>query len=874
MSDKDTNKETNKDAAKKPLTLSRKLSIEDIVDSGAARASRTTSGGHKTVVVEVKRGRGPVSDQKSPGLQSRSLNLTPPKKTEAPAPTLKPKDKSQDHLTNQEKESRIKALQGASQFVAQEVERGEARLKEEAELAREKQKRQEEELKNRLEEDAKQSLISQKESTQEKPVQAAVETGAVSTPANAEPPVAHDPYKTLKGTKKGYDDTDDDFDGESKSVKETADRKKLRKVVEVKKSPMVSHEDKRRSGKMSINQALSGDEGRVRSLASIRRAREKERLKAMADGTFKKIVREVSIPEVITVQELANRMAEKSSTVIKTLMKMGTMVTITQSIDGDTAQLVAEELGHTVKRITDVDVENSLLTDTQDDPSTLVSRPPVVTVMGHVDHGKTSLLDALRSTDVVSGEAGGITQHIGAYQITLKNGKKITFIDTPGHAAFTEMRARGANVTDLVVLVIAADDSVKDQTVEAISHARAAGVPVIIAINKIDKPDANPTKVKNDLLNHSIVLEEMGGDILSAEVSAKARLNLDKLEETILLQAEIMDLKANPNRDAMGTIIESKMEKGYGPVATVLVQKGTLRVGDIFVAGHEWGRVRALVSDHGERITEALPAQPVKIVGFDGLPLAGDVFSVVKDESKAREIAGFREMRFREKQAATQEKDKMANLFSNAQMGLQKSLTVVIKADVQGSAEAIKANLEKLSTEEVSVRVLYAGVGGINESDIALSQTTKALVIGFNVRANAQARVLAQKEKTDIRYYSIIYNVFDDVKAMLTGLLSPILQENIIGKAEIRQVFNVTKVGKIAGCTVVEGWVKRGSKLRLLRDNVVIHEGDLKTLKRFKDEVKEVKEGYECGMAFENYQDIRVGDIIECSEIEEIARTL
>lgn len=868
MSDKDTTKNTPTSTPKKPLTLSKKLSIEDIVDHTARNQKRPGSG-HKTVVVEVKRGRSHSPDQKSVGLKTKSSNFAPLKKPETASSSSVSQvssDKTSDNLTNLEREARIKALQGASQFVAQEVQRGEARLKEEAELVREKQKRQEEELKQRLEEAAKKNA-----QPQEEPIVEPVSTEVVSPKVETAP--VSDPYKIQKSSKKDYNHGDSFDEDDDTSGRETNDRKKAKRAPEVRRTPISSLENKRRSGKISITQALSGDEGRVRSLASIRRSREKERLKAMTDGTFKKVVREVSIPEAITVQELASRMAEKSSTVIKTLMKMGTMATITQSIDGDTAQLVAEELGHTVKRITDVDMEANLLNDTQDDLSTLVSRPPVVTVMGHVDHGKTSLLDALRSTDVASGEAGGITQHIGAYQVTMKNGKKITFIDTPGHAAFTEMRARGANVTDLVVLVVAADDSVKDQTVEAISHARAAGVPVIIAINKIDKPEANVAKVKNDLLSHSIVLEEMGGDILSTEVSAKARLNLDKLEETILLQAEIMDLKANPKRDALGTIIESRMEKGCGPVATVLVQKGTLKVGDIFVAGHEWGRVRALVNDHGRKVEMASPAQPVEVLGFNGLPLAGDIFSVVKDEAKAREISGFREMRFREKQAAVQEKDKMANLFSNAQMGLQKTLCVVIKADAQGSAEAIKANLEKLSTEEVSLRVLYAGAGGINESDIALSQTTKALVIGFNVRANAQARALAQKEKTDIRYYSIIYNVFDDVKALLTGLLSPILQEKFLGKAEIRQVFNVTKVGKIAGCMVTEGRVKRGTKLRLLRDNVVIHEGDLKTLKHFKDEVKEVKEGSECGMAFENYQDIRVGDIIECSEIEEIART-
>jgi translation initiation factor IF-2 len=612
----------------------------------------------------------------------------------------------------------------------------------------------------------------------------------------------------------------------------------------------------------------------MRSLASVRRAREREKQRAQQmRNEGQKVIRDVVIPETITVQELSNRMAERGADVIKALMKMGIMATINQSLDADTAELVATEFGHRVKRVSSADVEIGLMGE-EDKEELLRPRPPVVTVMGHVDHGKTSLLDALRQTDVAAREAGGITQHIGAYQVTRPSGQKITFIDTPGHAAFTEMRARGANVTDIVVLVVAADDGIMQQTVEAITHARAANVPIIVAINKIDKPTANPDRVRQELLQHGVVVEQLGGDVLSVEVSAKERINLDKLEEAILLQAEILELKANPDRSASGAVIEARLERGRGAVATLLVQRGTIHVGEIFVAGTEWGRVRALINDRGENMVAAGPATPVEVLGLQGTPMAGDTFVVVENEARAREITEFRRRRQREAQAATTGRGTLEQMFSKIAAGETKELPVVVKADVQGSLEAITASLSKLGTDEVSVRILHAAVGGINESDVTLARASQAMIIGFNVRANPQAREMARRDNVDIRYYSIIYNVVDDIKAALSGLLAPAVREKFLGYAEIRQVFSISKVGKIAGCMVTEGIVKRGAKVRLLRDNVVIHEGALKTLKRFKDEVREVREGYECGMAFESYQDIQEGDVIECYEMEEVARDL
>jgi translation initiation factor IF-2 len=566
-------------------------------------------------------------------------------------------------------------------------------------------------------------------------------------------------------------------------------------------------------------------------------------------------------------------MAERGVDVIKALMRMGVMATMNDVVDPDTAELIVTEFGHTSKRASEAAVEIGLRGEADaDDAKT--PRPAVVTVMGHVDHGKTSLLDALRSTDVASHEAGGITQHIGAYQVKLASGEKITFIDTPGHEAFTEMRARGATVTDIVILVVAADDGIMPQTIEAIQHAKAAEVPIVVAINKVDKPDADPARVRTELLQHGLVVEELGGDILSVEVSAKTRQGLDKLQEALLLQAEILDLRANPDRAAEGVIIEAKLDRGRGPVATVLVQRGTLRVGDIFVAGGEWGRVRALVDERGEHVKEAGPSMPIEILGLQGTPYAGDELSVVDTEARAREVVDFRQRRKRDQNAKAAGRGTVEQMLSKIAAGEARELPVVVKSDVQGSLEAILASLNKMSTDEVATRILYAGVGGISESDVTLAHASNALIIAFNVRANAQARELARRDNVDIRYYSVIYNVVDDVKAALSGMLSPSVRENFLGYAEIREVFDITKVGKVGGCMVTEGVVKRGSKVRLLRDNVVIHEGSLKTLKRFKEEVREVKQGFECGMAFENYADIKAGDQIECFEMVEEARQL
>ncbi|MDZ5646835.1 translation initiation factor IF-2 [Nitrospirillum sp. BR 11828] len=636
-------------------------------------------------------------------------------------------------------------------------------------------------------------------------------------------------------------------------------------------------ERRRNTGKLTISQALSDEGGgqRGRSMAALRRAREREKQRLTGRQDTQKVTRDVIIPEVITVQELANRMAERGADVIKALMRMGVMATITQNIDTDTAELIVTEFGHRAHRVSEADVEVGVKGEVDRDED-LSPRPPVVTVMGHVDHGKTSLLDALRHTDVASREAGGITQHIGAYQVQLASGSRITFIDTPGHAAFTEMRARGANVTDVVVLVVAADDGVMPQTVEAIQHAKAAEVPIIIAINKCDLPGAKPDRVRQELLQHGLVVEAMGGDVLDVEVSAKTGKGLDKLEENILLQAEILELKANPNRTAEGVVVEAKLERGRGSVATMLVQRGTLKVGDIVVAGSEWGRVRALVNDRGQNVDSASPATPVEVLGLNATPLAGDEFSVVESEARAREITEFRQRKKREAQVAQSARGSLEQMFKQIQAGEVKELPLVIKGDVQGSIEAISGTLEKLAGDnsEVKVRVLHSGVGAINESDVTLANASRGIIIGFNVRANPQAREMAKRDSAEIRYYSVIYDIIDDVRALLTGMLKPTLRERFLGNAQILEVFNITKVGKVGGCRVTEGIVKRGAGVRLLRDNVVIHEGTLKTLKRFKDEVKEVREGYECGMAFENYDNIQPGDVIEAYEMEEVARAL
>jgi translation initiation factor IF-2 len=633
---------------------------------------------------------------------------------------------------------------------------------------------------------------------------------------------------------------------------------------------------KRRSDKIDVGRAVAGENDfRSRSVAQQRRRLDRERRREYDAEPQQKVYREVTIPETITVQELAQRMSERGADVIKTLMGMGVMATINQAIDPDTAELVVTEMGHRPKRVNEGDVETGL-TDSVDADDTLVARPPVVTIMGHVDHGKTSLLDALRATDVAAHEAGGITQHIGAYQVTLPSSQKITFLDTPGHAAFTAMRARGAKVTDIVVLVVAGDDGVMPQTKEAIAHAKAAGVPIIVAINKMDKAGADASRVQNELLRDEIQVEQLGGEVQSIEVSATKKMNLDKLEEAILLQAEVLELKANPNRAADGVVIEAKLDPGRGSVATVLVQKGTLKVGDVLVAGAVWGRVRRLVDDRGQAVEEAGPAFPVEILGLAGTPQAGDEFHVVESEARAREIADFRARRDRQVELARAAggRGTLEEMMKGIREGTAKELPVLIKADVQGSAEALAGALSRLGNDKVVTRVVYSGVGGISEADMTLAKASGALIIGFNVRANPQAREIAKRDKIDIRYYSIIYKVTEDMEALMVGLLDPTYKESFLGNAQIREVFRITKVGNVAGCMVTEGMVKRGAKVRLLRDNVVIHEGTLKTLRRFKDEVREVQNGYECGMAFENYDDIKVGDVIECFDVEEVKPTL
>ena len=627
-------------------------------------------------------------------------------------------------------------------------------------------------------------------------------------------------------------------------------------------------------GRLTLVTALRADEVRERSVASFRRRT--QRLKGVASSEPKeKLVREVTIPEAITIQDLANRMSERAVDVIRLLMKQGQMATINDVIDADTAQLIAEEMGHSVRRVAEADVEEGLF-DSADEPARLTPRAPVVTVMGHVDHGKTSLLDAIRSAEVAAGEAGGITQHIGAYQVTAPSGARITFIDTPGHAAFTAMRARGAKVTDIVVLVVAADDGVMPQTVEAIHHAKAAKVPIIVAINKIDKPDAKPDRVRTDLLQHEIQVESMGGEVVDVEVSATKKTNIDRLLEMIGLQSEILDLKANADRAAEGTVIEAKLDRGRGPVATVLVQRGTLHPGDIVVAGAEWGRVRALVSDTGEPVQSAGPSTPVEVLGFSGTPDAGDRLAVVDSEARAREVTDYRARQRREKTAAraTGMRGSLEQMMAQAKTSGRKEFPLVIKADVQGSVEAIIGALDKLGTEEVAARVLHAGVGGISESDVTLAEASGVPIIAFNVRANKEAREAAERAGIEIRYYNIIYDLVDDVKKAMSGLLPPTLRETMLGNAQILEVFNISKVGKIAGCKVTDGTVERGANVRLIRDNVVIHEGKLSQLKRFKDDVREVGAGMECGMAFENFQDMRQGDVIECYRVEQIQRSL
>ncbi|MGH1423637.1 MAG: translation initiation factor IF-2 [Pseudooceanicola sp.] len=764
-------------------------------------------------------------------------------------------------ISDAEMDRRMKALQAAKAREAEEAasraaeekarEEDRKRRREEAEAKERAEREREEALKAKEEEETRQKQEAEENARRAAAAAAApapAEEGAVARTPRSAPPA--------RGKGPGSDrDRADDRGGRNKGRGDDAGR---------------------RSGKLTLNQALSGGEGgRQKSMAAMKRKQERARQKAMGGPVQReKVVRDVQVPEAIVVSELANRMAERVADVVKSLMNNGMMVTQNQTIDADTAELIIEEFGHNIVRVSDADVEQVIET-TEDNPDDLKTRAPVITIMGHVDHGKTSLLDAIRNAKVVAGEAGGITQHIGAYQVETDSGQKLTFLDTPGHAAFTSMRSRGAQVTDIVVLVVAADDAVMPQTVEAIHHAKAAGVPMIVAINKVDKPDANPDKVRTDLLQHEVIVEKMSGEVQDVEVSAISGQGLDELLESIALQAEILELKANPDRNAEGAVIEAQLDVGRGPVATVLVQNGTLRQGDIFVVGEQWGKVRALVNDQGDRVKEAGPSIPVEVLGINGTPEAGDVLNVVSTEAQAREIAEYRAQAAKDKRAAAGAATTLEQLMQKAKEDESVTeLPILMKADVQGSAEAIVQAMEKIGNDEVRVRVLHSGVGAITESDVSLAEASGAPVFGFNVRANAPARNAANQKGVEIRYYSVIYDLVDDVKAAAEGMLSAEIRETFIGYAQIKEVFKVSNVGRVAGCIVTEGVARRSAGVRLLRDNVVIHEGTLKTLKRFKDEVAEVQSGQECGMAFEAYEDIRPDDVIEIFEREEVARTL
>jgi translation initiation factor IF-2 len=861
------------------IALSRpggRLELKTTVDSGVVRQS-FSHGRSKAVAVEVKRKRnlkpGTVAGGARPG--EGAVKVAPGRPVEAPAIARSTAEAGRAQtrrpvvlkpLTDEEKTARVRALvdskkveeearqraeENARRLAADEARR---RSEEQAAVKRqadeEARKKGEEEARRKAEEAAARLLAKEDE---ERHRAAPAEAEARAEPAPATRPAK--PAETARPPAKGKPRS---AKGEDRTDKGEARRAAIRREPS--------------RGRLVLDSDSEVVERRGPSLAALKRHREREKRQQQLEdaGPF---VREVVLPETITVSELANRMAVRGADVVKQLMKMGVMATINQTLDPDTAELLVAEFGHQAKRVSEADVEIGL-EGIQDRPEDLRPRAPVVTVMGHVDHGKTSLLDALRDSDVAAREAGGITQHIGAYQVDLGTGHPVTFIDTPGHAAFSEMRGRGAKVTDIVVLVVAADDGVMPQTVEAIAHARAAGVPIVVAINKIDRPEADPDRVKQELLSHELVTEQFGGDVLSVEVSALKRTNLDKLIETIQLQAEILELRANPNRPAQGTVIEAKLDRGRGVVATVLIERGTLKVGEIIVCGGQWGRVRALVDDRGRSVEDAGPAVPVEILGLDGVPEAGDPLVVVDNERRAREITEYRQRKKRAQATATTPRSSVEEMFSQLASGEAKELPVVIKSDVHGSMEAIVAGLQKLSTDEVAVRVLHAGVGAITESDITLALASKAWVLGFNVRANAQARELAKRDGVEIRYHSIIYELLDEAKAALSGMLAPTARETTLGHAEIREVFSITKIGKIAGCMVTDGLIRRGARVRLVRDDVVIHDGALGSLKRFKEDVREVREGFECGIGIEGYNDIRQGDVIEAYEIEQIARTL
>jgi translation initiation factor IF-2 len=890
---------------KKLSVPSKTLTLKPRVETGTVRQS-FPHGRTKQVVVE-KRGKrrvggdGPISDAshaapepvaaggKAAAPAAAKAPLGGGRSAAAPAPSVPPRKPSGvvlQTLTEDEHAARVSALADARAREIEErrqaeeeakrrasregIEQAEREAAEARRKAEEERHRQEEEAKRKAELEAKKRFGEAEAAAAAAPRQSAAApaaAGAISPAARAPRTPAQLPTARAPGIAAEVDD-----DEGPRQV-----RRGPGGAMRPAAAPKTTHKPaaQKQRGRLTVTTALDMDDVRERSIASFRRRT--QRLKGHASNEPReKLVREVTIPEAITIQELANRMSERAVDVIRLLMKQGAMHKITDVIDADTAQLIAEEMGHTVKRVAASDVEEGLF-DVVDDSTDTEPRSPVVTVMGHVDHGKTSLLDALRHANVVSGEAGGITQHIGAYQVASpESGKMITFIDTPGHAAFTAMRARGAKVTDIVVLVVAADDGVMPQTVEAINHAKAAKVPMIVAINKIDKPDARPERVRTELLQHEVQVESLGGEVVDVEVSAKNKTNLDRLLEMIALQAELLDLKTNSDRPAEGTVIEAKLDRGRGPVATVLVQRGTLRVGDIVVAGAEMGRVRALISDQGETVEEAGPSVPVEVLGFNGPPEAGDRLAVVENEARARQITSYRAHQKRENAAASVSgmRGSLEQMMSQLKTSGRKEFPLIVKADVQGSLEAILGSLEKLGTEEVAARILHAGVGGISESDVTLAEGFNAAIIGFSVRANKEAAAAAKRNGIEIRYYNIIYDLVDDVKKAMSGLLAPTLRETMLGNAQILEIFNISKVGKVAGCRVTDGTVERGANVRLIRDNVVVHEGKLSTLKRFKDEVKEVVAGQECGMAFENYGDMRVNDVIECYRVETIQRSL
>ncbi|MBX4335466.1 translation initiation factor IF-2 [Bartonella raoultii] len=832
------------------ITVKRTLTLKRSVLETSTVKQNFSHGRTKAVVVETKRRKITRPDEKAETQKPITKPHVAPQRSKPRFEDKKPSEPvSKSNLSSAEMEARLRALEEA--HIQEKI------MREQAEEEARRAKEREESLQQKNQEMEK----HQEEDSLPVPPPPLPSDHSLIEPID----LPTTPKNTPALEKRKADENKEN---------ERHSRRTNSSKSEVRAPKVIKGADERRRGKINLNSALD-EEGsaRGRSMAAMRRRQEKFK-RAQNQEPREKISREVILPETITIQELAQRMTERSVDVIKFLMKQGQMMKPGDIIDADVAELIAVEFGHTVKRVLESDVEEGIFNIT-DNPQKMQPRPPVVTIMGHVDHGKTSLLDAIRKANVVSGEAGGITQHIGAYQVE-QNGQKITFIDTPGHAAFTAMRARGARVTDIAVLVVAADDSVMPQTIESINHAKAAGVPIIVAINKIDKPAADSQKVRTELLQHEVFVETMGGETLEVEVSAKTGQNLDKLLEAILLQAEILDLKADPKRTAEGVVIEAKLDRGRGSVATVLVQKGTLHPSDIIVAGNEWGRVRALIDDHGRHVKEAVPSTPIEILGMQGTPQAGDRFAVVTHEAKAREIAEYRQRLARDKAVARQtgSRGSLEQMMSKLQTTGIKEFPLIIKGDVQGSIEAIASALEKLGNEEVRARIVHSGAGGITESDISLAEASNSAVIGFNVRANKQARDCAKTQGIEIRYYNIIYDLVDDIKAAMSGLLSPEQRETFLGNAEILEVFNITKIGKVAGCRVTEGKIERGAGVRLIRDNIVIHEGKLKTLKRFKDEVNEVSSGQECGMAFENYEDIRAGDIIETFRIEHINRTL